>query len=46
MKVGIHFSSLILLLEHFVQIRDDFMNIHSEDYTSEKGSCEKLNKGK
>lgn len=30
----------------FFQIRDDFMNLHSQDYADQKGICEDLDEGK
>jgi geranylgeranyl diphosphate synthase type 3 len=37
---------VIDLLGVIFQIRDDYMNLWSEDYTTEKGLCEDLTEGK
>ncbi|KAL4956498.1 isoprenoid synthase domain-containing protein [Aspergillus filifer] len=39
-------SRLLTLTGRYYQIRDDYLNLTSEDYTSKKGFCKDLDKGK
>jgi geranylgeranyl pyrophosphate synthase len=39
-------DSIVLLFGQFFQIRDDYMNLCSEEYGKQKGSCEDLDEGK
>lgn len=45
-KESIDFSRLTLLFGRFFQIRDDYMNIDSSEYSDQKGFCEDLDEGK
>ncbi|KAG4430926.1 hypothetical protein IFR05_013584 [Cadophora sp. M221] len=45
-KESINFSRLTLLFGRFFQIRDDYMNIDSVEYSDQKGFCEDLDEGK
>ncbi|KAJ1917922.1 Geranylgeranyl pyrophosphate synthase [Mycoemilia scoparia] len=40
------YSKLIHLLGLYFQIRDDYMNLSSQEYSSKKGFCEDLTEGK
>ncbi|KAL2858986.1 isoprenoid synthase domain-containing protein [Aspergillus pseudodeflectus] len=41
-----HLSRLLTLIGRYYQIRDDYMNLTSADYTTKKGYCEDLDEGK
>ncbi|KAL2830140.1 isoprenoid synthase domain-containing protein [Aspergillus pseudoustus] len=41
-----HLSRLLTLTGRYYQIRDDYMNLTSADYTTKKGFCEDLDEGK
>ncbi|KAH9223722.1 isoprenoid synthase domain-containing protein [Leptodontidium sp. 2 PMI_412] len=45
-KECIDFNRLTLLFGRFFQIRDDYMNIDSVEYSDQKGFCEDLDEGK
>ena len=45
-KEHIDFSRLTLLFGRYFQIRDDYMNIASSEYSDQKGFCEDLDEGK
>jgi len=45
-KDNIDFSRLTLLFGRYFQIRDDYMNIASSEYSDQKGFCEDLDEGK
>ncbi|KAJ1864907.1 hypothetical protein LPJ73_000157 [Coemansia sp. RSA 2703] len=40
------FTELVNLMGAFFQIRDDYMNLHSSEYSNNKGYCEDLTEGK
>ncbi|RAR08378.1 terpenoid synthase [Stemphylium lycopersici] len=39
-------ENLVILVGIQYQIRDDYQNLHSEEYAAQKGSCEDLDEGK
>jgi ophiobolin F synthase len=39
-------ENLVVLIGRLYQIRDDFINLTSDEYASQKGSCEDLDEGK
>ncbi|KAF8229567.1 terpenoid synthase [Tricholoma matsutake] len=45
-NVDVDYISLVNLIGIYFQIRDDFMNLHSTEYTSNKGFAEDLSEGK
>lgn len=42
----VSFDRLVLLFGRFFQIRDDYMNLASDQYADTKGFCEDLDEGK
>ncbi|KAH0559591.1 hypothetical protein GP486_003894 [Trichoglossum hirsutum] len=42
----VNFDKLTILFGRFFQIRDDYMNLQSRQYSSQKGFCEDLDEGK
>jgi len=45
-NTGVNYVPLVNLIGVFFQIRDDLMNLQSEEYTSHKGFAEDLTEGK
>ncbi|KAJ2747761.1 hypothetical protein GGI20_000231 [Coemansia sp. BCRC 34301] len=43
---GVDFSSLVNMIGTYFQIRDDYMNLRSSEYSNNKGYCEDLTEGK
>jgi ophiobolin F synthase len=39
-------ENLVVLIGRLYQIRDDFINLTSDEYANQKGSCEDLDEGK
>ncbi|KAJ2042875.1 hypothetical protein GGI01_002816 [Coemansia sp. RSA 376] len=43
---GVDFSELVNMIGTYFQIRDDYMNLRSSEYSNNKGYCEDLTEGK
>ncbi|KAJ2485818.1 hypothetical protein IWW37_005825 [Coemansia sp. RSA 2050] len=43
---GVDFSDLVNMIGTYFQIRDDYMNLKSSEYSNNKGYCEDLTEGK
>lgn len=45
-RVDYELDALVTMLGHYFQIRDDYVNLTSRDYSEQKGFCEDLDEGK